>query len=288
MSSGDAELGLAEREPDDTPDAPAERSHRLAGVRLGTMQRWILCEAPGPRSLTGLANNHRDRAFRANFARAARRLKSRGLVLVVKREICSTARDGRREGLKFIAGHFGRWQDPSRAASPEQLMVWLSSFGERVTMAYRPELTHGLPIRWNPELINRLESEARDDTGWWIQHQAGLRMLTDEEHDNRFRTRQRQRTFEPALPEPQMSPAAKRRWTLVETAVAPHASTMAIDDLWDFAVSLYATESDKRLNERASQARRPNRSQAIRDSHLLGAGFLDTPQLSNANGSVGP
>jgi hypothetical protein len=159
------------------PVAPPDR---LSGVRLGRVERSLLIEAPGPWRLCGMLIDapEQTRSAQETYLRAARKLRSCGLVDLADVRQVRRANDPRRAEPFYRAGCFWLRPDSTRRHVVKRKVLWLTSFGEGIKLEYEHELRSGSPIRWTKHKVARAARHAERHPLRWADRVAAIDQMT--------------------------------------------------------------------------------------------------------------
>jgi hypothetical protein len=222
-------------------DEPSSRPrHRLSGVRLGKVERWLLINASSPDRHFGLVLDARGQSRSAQEAvlRGARKLARVGLLEVERVATWISVRDPRRLEPKYRDGAFYRWDDPTRSRLVWRLAVWLSQFGFQVSIRYRTELMEGRPIRWDPEEVRHVEKVA---AARWVDHRRS-RLIALEQRRREEEAQLNQSDPEPTLPVVPPFVVAEedhRRWRAAVARAAKNNPRARSRRLWEASEAIY-------------------------------------------------
>lgn len=225
------------------------KAHRLEGVRLGEMQRWLLLAAPSPEALEGFVLEHPDRSVQETMRAAAARLEQAGLVDRYRVPLYTRARDPRGERLVFRDGAFWTRKDPTRAHAVRRTVIWQSPFGVEIVKRYRRQLESGAAIRWDPRTVrSAFERKARVPD----QHRrVQLANMEEEARDAVVLADHSRRALTPAVPDDVMASGDTERWELATAVAHDQAPDARPDALWEHALELWRSSSVEELRAAA-------------------------------------
>ena len=139
-----------------------------------------MIEAPSPWRLCGMLIDapERTRSAQETYLRAARKLRSCGLVDLEEERQVRRANDPRRAQPFYRAGGFWLRPDSTRRHVVKRKALWLKPFGEAITLEYERELSSGSPIRWTRHKVARAARHADCHPLRWADRAAAIDQMT--------------------------------------------------------------------------------------------------------------
>lgn len=236
------------------------RSNRMSGVRLGELERSLLCVAPQASDSAGMLieDPGGSRSTRQGYLRAAKKLEQHGLIERRVLRVQTRAFDPRRTRPLYRRGRFHLPPEALRRHSVRRVLIWITPFGEGIRRVYRAELTSGRSIRWTNSKV--FAAEAYEYHG-----SQAVQGRFEEIRDRLAIEAPEAEPTREAVP-PGVGSGQLERWHAAIALARRHNPTVGSERLWSAAVAVFESSrgTDQLGRELGGRWRSPKRADPLR------------------------